>query len=354
MDQYTSAEVAQKANKWRAFATSAATSTRSTTRSSSRGESELDPVKRAAIYIKCNDMVVNDFVVIPLISRPRVRGGNLKLVTTLSGWDLDFSALQNWYRESSPAEPRRDRRCASSPTRSGPSADRSIMQRTRLRAMLEDVRAAAWRGAASSPGWRRSGIARAVGVGCCSLPPASRRRKPLRPTSRPSAAAAAPLRLLFWQGPTLLNPHFATGTKDQRGARLFYESLARYDADGNLGAGARRRDPEPRQRRHRRRRPVDHLEAEEGRAVARRPAVHRRRRRLQLAATRPTRRRRPSPSAATRTSRRSSKIDADTVRFDLRQADADLGRAAATVAADPEAPVRGLTSARSRARRRPT
>ena len=62
----------------------------------------MDPVKRAAMYIKMNDMVVNDFVVIPLISRPRVRGGNLKLVTTLSGWDLDFSALQNWYRESSP------------------------------------------------------------------------------------------------------------------------------------------------------------------------------------------------------------------------------------------------------------
>ena len=61
--------------------------------------SELDPVKRAAMYIKMNDMVVNDYVVIPLISRPRVRGGNLKLVTTLSGWDLDFSALQNWYRE---------------------------------------------------------------------------------------------------------------------------------------------------------------------------------------------------------------------------------------------------------------
>ena len=45
------------------------------------------------MYIKMNDMVVNDFIVIPLISRPRVRGGNLKLVTTLSGWDLDFSAL---------------------------------------------------------------------------------------------------------------------------------------------------------------------------------------------------------------------------------------------------------------------
>jgi hypothetical protein len=27
-----------------------------------------------------------------------VRGAALSLVTTLSGWDLDFSALQNWYR----------------------------------------------------------------------------------------------------------------------------------------------------------------------------------------------------------------------------------------------------------------
>ena len=61
--------------------------------------SELDPVKRAALYIRMNDMIVNDFIVIPLISRPRVRGANLKLVTTLSGWDLDFSALQDWHRE---------------------------------------------------------------------------------------------------------------------------------------------------------------------------------------------------------------------------------------------------------------
>ena len=30
-----------------------------------------------------------------------------------------------------------------------------------------------------------------------------------------------PLKLLWWQGPTLLNPHFATGTKDQDGSRLF-------------------------------------------------------------------------------------------------------------------------------------
>ncbi len=43
-----------------------------------------------------------------------------------------------------------------------------------------------------------------------------------------------PLKVLWWQGPTLLNPHFAVGTKDQDGSRLFYEPLAAWDAEGNL------------------------------------------------------------------------------------------------------------------------
>ena len=42
------------------------------------------------------------------------------------------------------------------------------------------------------------------------------------------------LKVLWWQGPTLLNPHFAVGTKDQDGSRIFYEPLAAWDADGNL------------------------------------------------------------------------------------------------------------------------
>ena len=42
------------------------------------------------------------------------------------------------------------------------------------------------------------------------------------------------LKVLWWQAPTLLNPHFATGTKDQDGSRLFYEPLANWDAEGNL------------------------------------------------------------------------------------------------------------------------
>ena len=42
------------------------------------------------------------------------------------------------------------------------------------------------------------------------------------------------LRVMWWQGPTLLNPHFAVGTKDQDGSRIFYEPLAGWDGEGNL------------------------------------------------------------------------------------------------------------------------
>ena len=48
------------------------------------------------------------------------------------------------------------------------------------------------------------------------------------------AGGGGALKLLFWQAPTLLNPHFAVGTKDQEGSRIFYEPLAAWDRDGNL------------------------------------------------------------------------------------------------------------------------
>src|SRR6516164_10967102 len=51
------------------------------------------------------------------------------------------------------------------------------------------------------------------------------------PTKRGGGGA---LKVLWWQAPTLLNPHFAVGTKDQDGSRIFYEPLAGWDADGNL------------------------------------------------------------------------------------------------------------------------
>ncbi len=48
------------------------------------------------------------------------------------------------------------------------------------------------------------------------------------------AGGGGTLKLLWWQGPTLLNPHFATGTKDQDGSRLFYEPLAAWDSKAEL------------------------------------------------------------------------------------------------------------------------
>src|SRR5436309_10006202 len=42
------------------------------------------------------------------------------------------------------------------------------------------------------------------------------------------------VKTLWWQAPTLLNPHFANGTKDQDACRIFYEPLGAYDPDGNI------------------------------------------------------------------------------------------------------------------------
>ena len=56
-----------------------------------------------------------------------------------------------------------------------------------------------------------------------------------QPAYKPTkAGGGGPLRILFWQAVTLINPHFATGTKDQNGSRVFYEPLAGWDKDGNL------------------------------------------------------------------------------------------------------------------------
>lgn len=48
------------------------------------------------------------------------------------------------------------------------------------------------------------------------------------------AGGGGPLKILLWQAPTLLNPHFASGTKDQIAGRIFFEPLAGWDKEGNL------------------------------------------------------------------------------------------------------------------------
>ena len=98
MRQFNSWEAASKENKWQG---------RNITRWCNEeydkvyraAESELDPVKRAALFIKMNDLVVGDPVVIPVVYRPRVSAIARQLKVRLSGWDNDLWDLKNWYRE---------------------------------------------------------------------------------------------------------------------------------------------------------------------------------------------------------------------------------------------------------------
>lgn len=42
------------------------------------------------------------------------------------------------------------------------------------------------------------------------------------------------LKLLYWQAPTILNPHLSTGNKDSEASRITLEPLATYNAEGEL------------------------------------------------------------------------------------------------------------------------
>src|SRR5262249_42947260 len=50
-------------------------------------------------------------------------------------------------------------------------------------------------------------------------------RPAYKPTKRGGGGV---LKVLWWQAPTLLNPHFATGGKDQEAPPPFYQPLARW------------------------------------------------------------------------------------------------------------------------------
>ena len=96
MQSFLSTEVASKANKWQG---------RNITRWRNAefdglhraAEAALDPVKRAALYIKMNDLVVSQRVVIPIVYRPAVAARSQKLQAMPSGWDSTFWGLQDWF-----------------------------------------------------------------------------------------------------------------------------------------------------------------------------------------------------------------------------------------------------------------
>ena len=99
MNQYVSWQAATKENKWQG---------RNVSRWQSKeydeiykqAEQELDAVKRAAMYIKLNDLVVGDNYILPMVRRPKVTALSGSLTAHLTGWDNDLYQIASWYREA--------------------------------------------------------------------------------------------------------------------------------------------------------------------------------------------------------------------------------------------------------------
>jgi len=100
MRRFVSWEIAQKANNWTG---------RNVVRWANaeydrlwqQARTELDPVKRAALFIRMNDLVIEDVVVIPVVWRHDVSAVSHSLRgLELGPWDWKLWNLAYWYRET--------------------------------------------------------------------------------------------------------------------------------------------------------------------------------------------------------------------------------------------------------------
>jgi peptide/nickel transport system substrate-binding protein len=98
MNQFLSSEIATKDNKWQGR-NSSRWHTQEYDDLYLKAQHELDAVKRAAMFIKMNEMVVGDRYILPEVYRLRVIALKRDMVAPISGWDLDLWQLANWYRE---------------------------------------------------------------------------------------------------------------------------------------------------------------------------------------------------------------------------------------------------------------
>jgi peptide/nickel transport system substrate-binding protein len=98
MDRFTSWQIAQKANNW---------SGRNIPRWShaeydrlwKQAATELDPIKRAALYVAMNDMLITHNVVVPVTWRHMVSAMGTKLRgMDVTAWDSNLWHLAYWYR----------------------------------------------------------------------------------------------------------------------------------------------------------------------------------------------------------------------------------------------------------------
>ena len=99
MQQFVSWEASSKANKWLGL-NRARWANDGYDRLFRASEGELDPVKRAALFIRMNDLVCTEGYVLPVAVRLKVAAVSRNLAAPLTGWDIDLSALHDWHRAS--------------------------------------------------------------------------------------------------------------------------------------------------------------------------------------------------------------------------------------------------------------
>jgi len=100
MRQFVSWEIAQKANNW-AGRNIVRWANAEYDRLWRQAATELDPIKRAALFIRMNDLVIEDVVVIPVFRLPDMSAVSHSLRgLELGPWDLHLWNLAYWYRET--------------------------------------------------------------------------------------------------------------------------------------------------------------------------------------------------------------------------------------------------------------
>jgi peptide/nickel transport system substrate-binding protein len=99
INQFASWEMCSKENKWQGRDISRFVNAEFDA-AHKAAQAELDPVKRAALFIRMNEIVVETVATIPIVNRPVVAALGNKLRAPLTGWDNDVFLLKDWYREA--------------------------------------------------------------------------------------------------------------------------------------------------------------------------------------------------------------------------------------------------------------
>ena len=98
MQDFTCAEIAQKANNW-AKGNPTRWCNPDYDALVEQVKAELDPVKREALFVQLNDILINDVVVIPLVHRRFPNGASTTLEgINLTPWDSSLWQVQDWVR----------------------------------------------------------------------------------------------------------------------------------------------------------------------------------------------------------------------------------------------------------------